>query len=211
MPTIRHAFRQRIAALGKHIPRPGQWRPTEGQGQAIAVADHFDGIGIEHGGDVADRFGQGRNACFRMRREVGRHLINDDRWNQRLVALDIDDNGVRSQPELGGHFGQTVSARIMIFTGHQHFSAKGLADLVDTGIISGNHHATGAALACLLPDMLDHRLAGNRQQRLARQAGGSQACRNHHSESQAHLSRRSSSVRVRASLSSITGIPSRIG
>ncbi|MNG14312.1 hypothetical protein D3C84_980530 [compost metagenome] len=146
-----------------------------------------------------------------MRRQVGRHLINDDRWNQWLIALDVDHDRVRVQTKLGGHLGQTVSARVMILTGHQHFSAKRLTDLVDTGVISSDYHPAGTALARLLPDMLDHRLASDEQQWLARQAGGGQPSRNYHSEGQAHLSRRSSSLRVRASLSSITGIPSRIG
>ncbi len=83
--------------------------------------------------------------------------------------------------------------------------------LEDLGIIGGHDHPCRAALARLLPDMLDHRLAGNQQQRFARQPGGTQTGRNHNRERLTHFSRRSSSVRVRASLSSMTGIPSRIG
>ncbi|MNM51512.1 hypothetical protein D3C81_625730 [compost metagenome] len=146
-----------------------------------------------------------------MGSQVGRHLIDDHRRNQRLVTLDVDHDGIGSQAQLGSHFGQAVGTGVMVFAGHQHFGAEGLADLEDARVIGGNYHAAGTASARLFPDVLDHRLAGDRQQWLARQARGAQPRRNHNGKGQAHLSRRSSSVRVRASLSSITGMPSRIG
>ncbi|MNP57188.1 hypothetical protein D3C76_1519890 [compost metagenome] len=99
----------------------------------------------------------------------------------------------------------------MIGTGHQHFGTEGLAGFEDAGVVGGDDHTAGTALAGLLPHMLHHWLAGNQQQRFAWQAGGAQPGGDYYRKFQAHLSRRSSSVRVRASLSSMTGIPSRIG
>src|SRR5690606_38934659 len=69
----------------------------------------------------------------------------------------------------------------------------------------------GGALAGLLPDVANHRLASDVLQRLAGQAAGGVAGGNDDGESLAHLSRRSSTLRVRASPSSITGMPSRTG
>src|SRR5690606_1124711 len=60
-------------------------------------------------------------------------------------------------------------------------------------------------------DVADHWLAGDILQRLARQAAGCVTRRNHYGKGGAHLSRRSSTSRVRASPSSITGMPSRTG
>ncbi|MNJ56457.1 hypothetical protein D3C77_520050 [compost metagenome] len=116
--AVRHAFGQGILSAGEHVSRPRQWRPTEGQGQAIAVTDNLDRVGIENRSDVLDRFGQGGNACLRMRRQVSCHLIDDDRWNQRFIALDIDHDGVSRQPQLDGNFCQAVGAGIMILAGH---------------------------------------------------------------------------------------------
>lgn len=209
--TVWHASRQLAAILGKRVAGPGQRRAAEGQRQAVLVAGHFHRVGIENGFRLMDRLGQGGDAGFRMLRQVGGHLIDDHRRNQRLVALHIDHDGICCQAKLSSDLGQAISARFMVGTGQQYFGAERTAGFDDAGVVRGDDHAAGATFTRLLPHMLDHRLAGDRQQRLARQARGAQPGRNHHGEIQVHLSRRSSSVSVRASLSSITGMPSRIG
>ena len=148
-----------------------------------------------------------------MRRQIGSDLIDDSRRNQRLVALNIDHDGVRGQLQLSGHLGQAVGAGVVPRVGQQHLGTKGLAGFDDARVVGGDDHAAGGTFLRLLPDMLDHGLAGDVLQRLAGQTTGRIAGRNDDGKGDAHayLSRRSSVLRVRASLSSITGMPSRIG
>ncbi|MNN61007.1 hypothetical protein D3C81_1762210 [compost metagenome] len=160
---------------------------------------------------VFDRFGQGGHARLRVGGQVGGDLIDHARRDQRLVALDVDHDGVGRQAQLHRDFGQAIGAGVVIFTGQHHFGAKAIAGLDDARVVGGHHHPLGAAFARLFPDVLDHRLAGDQQQRLARQAGGGITRWNDDGKGCGHLSRRSSVVRVRASDSSITGMPSRIG
>ncbi|MNV76112.1 hypothetical protein D3C71_1694460 [compost metagenome] len=98
MTAIGHPFRQHVAGLGKGIAGPGQRRSAERQGQAVLVTHHLDRVRVEHGFRFMDRLGQGGDTGFRMRRQVGRHLVDDHRRDQRLVALHVDHNGVSRQP-----------------------------------------------------------------------------------------------------------------
>ncbi|MNG09169.1 hypothetical protein D3C84_925750 [compost metagenome] len=146
-----------------------------------------------------------------MGSQIGGDLIDHARRNQRLVTLHVDHDRVGFKTQFRRDFGQTIGAGIVILTGQHHFGTKSLAGLDDARIVSRDDHTAGAAFARLFPDVLDHRLAGDQQQRLARQAGGGITRWNDDGKGCGHLSRRSSVVRVRASDSSITGMPSRIG
>src|SRR5690606_32883982 len=101
----------------------------------------------------------------------------------------------------------------MLGARQQHLGIKLLAGLDDARIISGHHDALRGTLAGLLPDVANHRLPGNQLQRLARQTAGGIAGGYHYYEvgRHAYLSRRSSTDRLRASPSSMTGMPSRTG
>ena len=187
MTAIRHAGRQHVAALGEGIARPGQRCAAEGQGQACLVRNHLDHIGIEQRGDVLDRFSQGGDTGLRIGCQVGCHLIDDHRRNQRFVALHVDHDGIGRQTELAGHFSQAIGAGVVILTSQQHLGAKGLAGLDDARVVGGDHHTAGRALPGLLPDVLHHGLAGDVLQRLAGQAGGGVTGGNHDGEGCAHL------------------------
>ncbi|MNP66511.1 hypothetical protein D3C76_1622320 [compost metagenome] len=49
----------------------------------------------------------------------------------------------------------------MVGAGQQHFGAKRLAGLDDTGIVGGDDYTAGSTFTCLFPHVLDHRLAGD--------------------------------------------------
>jgi len=209
--TVRHAFRQHVAALGEGIAGPRQGGAAEGQRQTVEVADDLDHVRVEQGFDVFDRLGQGGHARFGVGGEVGGNLIDHAWRDQRLVTLHVDHDGIGRQAKFCGDFGQAIGAGVMVFAGQHRLGAKPLAGFDDARIVGGHHHTLGAAFAGLFPHPLDHRLVADELQRLARQTGRCVAGRNDNGKGGGHLSRRSSVVRVRASLSSITGMPSRIG
>lgn len=210
--TIGHALRQAVAIAGEGVASPGQGRTTESQGQAVDVGGDLDHVRIEQRGDLMDRLGQGSDGGLRVRRQVGRHLVDERRGDQRLVALDVDHDGIAGQAEPGSDFLQAIGAGVVLGTCQQRLGAEPLARRQDAFVVGGDDHAAGGALAGLVPDALDHWLAGDILQWLAGQTSGGVAGGNDDSERLGHyLSSRSSTFRERASLSSITGMPSRIG
>src|SRR5690606_36217821 len=107
-------------------------------------------------------------------------------------------------------FLQSVSAGGMISPGHNDVASKGPAGVDDTPVIGGHSHGGRTAFAGLLPDVADHRLAGDVLQRLARQPGGGETG-GYDDVEHCQLPSLSSASRARASVSSMTGMPSRTG
>ena len=131
------------------------------------ITDHLDRIGIEQGLAVVNRLSKGSDTCVLRRDQVGRHLINDRRRNHRLITLHIDHTGVVRQTQLTHYFLQAISPGRMVRPGHDCPGAKTSTGIHDALIIGGHNHRGCTALARLLPDMLDHRLAVNQLQWLA--------------------------------------------
>src|SRR5690554_5707961 len=106
------------------------------------------------------------------------HLVDQARWNQRLVALDIDQYRLAGKSQQFGNFGQAVSPRWMIAAGHDHLGTEWQQGIVNSLIVGSHDHAFSGTLLRALPDMRHHGLTRNVEQRLSRQAGGAIAGRN---------------------------------
>ena len=116
--------------------------------------------------------------------------------------------------------GQTVAAGGMVLIGEHRGNAVRFAGLDDAGMIGSHHHAASALLYAL-GHAHDHGRAADIGQRLFRQARAGQPGRNQDGVAGAHAlgaaalgwrpASTSSSLRVRASFSSSTGMPSRMG
>ena len=57
--------------------------------------------------------------------EVCGHLVDQFRWNQGLITLNIDDPVIRAKSQLPSHLFQTVSTTGMVGGGHHHFRTEG--------------------------------------------------------------------------------------
>ena len=99
--------------------------------------------------------------------------VKELRLDERLVALDVEEELARQAVDDAGHAGRTGrTGRI----GDQHFGAETAGDRGDFLRIRQQHHAVRLAdLLGALPDMLDDRLTAEVEQDLAGQTRGSDA------------------------------------
>ena len=98
MPAIGNRRRQPLAGHGKGITRPGNRCATERQCQTALVADHLDHVRIEQCLDILDWLGECGNPGLRVGCQVGGYLIDQHRWDHRLVTLYVDHDGFVRQP-----------------------------------------------------------------------------------------------------------------
>jgi hypothetical protein len=112
---------------------------------------------MRHGGDV------GTALC-----QLGRRLGDQQRVNQRLVALHIDHDRCRhsSRWQLD-HLGQAIGAAGVIGTGQQGAQAVALGRGQHFRMVGGHQHLVGARQQRPLGDAHDHRLAAEIEQGLA--------------------------------------------
>ncbi len=147
-------------------------------------------------------------------------MLPDQRGvEQRLVALHVDDDLVVGEAQQLRGLGQAVGARRVIGARHARRDAVRDDRIAHALVVGGDDDARRAACQRALGHAHDHRLAGDVGQRLARQARRRVARRNQDGEivqqalGHARAARYSYSagVSLRASSSSITGMPSRTG
>ena len=194
----------------------GVWnrRTAEVMGQAPGVQHHLDDVGVLIIGQGVDGMGCGTHARLGPRGQQGRHGVDERRVHQGFVALHVDHHRITVQPKLRAGFCQPVAAAGVVGAREQGLHAVGLAGLQNARVVGGHHHACRSALCGAAGHMHHHGQAGDVGQGLVRQPARCHACRNQHREARcrgwAHACS-SSSVRVRASFSSSTGIPSRTG
>ena len=153
--------------------------------------------------------GKRREVCLTVVRQQTRSFGDQRRRHQRFVALDIDDNRIGAPTGLPGNLVRTIGAGLVGGIGHRHHSAEAPAENRHLIGVGGDGHARRTTGARRFPDPLHHRLATEIEQHLARQARGAEARGD--DDVEAHSVAASSSLSVRASSSSITGTPSRIG
>jgi hypothetical protein len=96
----------------------------------------------------------------------------DGGWvDERFVTLDVDED---VSFLVRGHFGDALGAGAVIDAGHARLATEGADGVHNALVVSGYHDVMdGLGLSRALVDSLDHGLAGERNQRLAGQAGGS--------------------------------------
>ena len=127
-------------------------------------------FGLNASDGVGDRVAGGGNGRVRIRGEQIRHGANQRGRQQRLVALDVDDDGIVGQAELPCGLGQTIRAGRMIGRGEAGRDAVRLDGGLDPRIVGRDDDARRAGRHRALGDAHHHRLAGDVRQRLAGKA-----------------------------------------
>jgi hypothetical protein len=140
---------------------------------------------------------------------LARRLDDELRFDQRFVALHIDDDGVAGPATLLHHLGQPVGTRRMVAARHQRGHSCASAAAPDFRMIGRHPDLFGTRQARAFGDTHHHRLAAEIEQRLGRQARRRVARRNNDLEGRRSLF--SSAASWRASSSSMIGMSSRIG
>src|SRR3954468_6524136 len=140
--------------------------------------------------------------------EEPRHLGDELGRNQRLVALDIDDNLMIGKPQLPRRFGNAVGSGRMIWARHHAPVARSPHRAGDALVVGRYVDRGGAALRGPLADPDHHRPSGDVGERFSGKPARRVAGRDEDMEAQATSS---SGGSLRASSSSITGMPSFTG
>ena len=122
-----------------------------------------------------------------------------------------DDERIVGEFEPGGGFGQAVGAGRVVGAGHARGEPVRDDGRAHALVVGGDDDLVGARGERPLRDAHDHRLAADVRQRLSRQPRRRMAGRDQDGEAHAGSASISSGVSLRASSSSITGMPSRTG
>jgi hypothetical protein len=152
------------------VAEEGDGQPGEVDGAALHVEDHLDAVGIEQVVDVFHADAGGGHVDAFVGQQGGHRVRDRLRGDERFVALHVDHHAGRVA---GRHFRDAVGAGPVGGRGHDRQAAEGVDSLADALVIGGHddvfHQGTGAHP---LPDMLQDRLAFQREKHLARQPAG---------------------------------------
>ena len=206
MPQRHIACRQAVLRLRKAVAVPRDGGARKIQRAAVLVQHYLDDVRVERIGHVMQRMGARGHGDGRadLRGAGGQQ----GRIDQRLVALQVDDDGVGRQVQRARHFGDAVRARRMVGARHAHFHVVRGAGGADVVVVGGDDDAGGARQGRLLGHAHHHGLAAQVGQRLVGQARRGQAGRDDDDERHPYST---ASSRVRASSAHMMGMPSRIG
>jgi hypothetical protein len=89
------------------------------------------------------------------------------RWNQRLIALHIDHDGVIRPSTLFNYFGDAIGTAGVASFGQACFKTVLTHHIGNRVMIGGDPDLLRAAQGCLFGNPHYHRFTGNQQQRLA--------------------------------------------
>jgi hypothetical protein len=157
--------RAAVAPRGDRAAREGERvaAPVEADLHAIGV-----GLCVARG-----RVHHGRHGRIGGRRQRLDRGIDHETLDRGLIALDVHHHVV---VERGGHLGDAVGSRRVVFPGDTHAGSEGAAGSGDPLVVGGDDYLAQALGALRpIPDALDHRAAGDLRQRLAREARGGEA------------------------------------
>jgi hypothetical protein len=156
---------------------------------------------------VVDRVAGGRQARPSLL-EQARHLQDQLRGNERLVALDVDHDIFVLEAQQRRGFGDAIGAGSVVGARHQRRVAVRAHRRADALVVGRHVHRGRAALRRLLAHAHHHRPAGEVGERLAGKTTRAEARRDDDVELHPKSSSAGSS---RASSSSIPGMPSFTG
>ena len=138
------------------------WNRSAGKIKAVSfeVENGFHHIGVHDVARVADGSRDCGDLGGRLFEECGDGGINGRRINQRLIALDIDEDVAFL---VGRDFRDAFCACPVVSAGHTGFAAEG-ANRVDYALVIGRYDnvMNGLSLLGALVYALDHGLAGER-------------------------------------------------
>ncbi len=150
------------------VADPGNRSAREIEAVVVEIEDGFHDVGVH---DVRGRFdrsgyrGDGGGGLFEEGIDRG---VDGYRVEQRLISLDIHKDVALF---MGGDFRHALGAGAMVGARHADGATEAFHGFHDAFIVGCDNHAAGASgqLGALV-DALDHGLAGQRNERLARQA-----------------------------------------
>lgn len=155
------------------VADPGDGGAGEVKGVVVEIEDGLDDVGIHDIGRNFDGRGDGGDSGggFLEKRADGR--VDNFRVEEGFVALHVDED---LAPGVGCNFCDALGSSAMVGAGHAGFAAEGLHCFNDAVVIGG-HDDAGGELGKLgsFVDALNHGSAGEGDQRLAREAGGTVA------------------------------------
>ena len=122
--------------------------------------------------------GGGADGAIGVGVEQGGAGVDQQRIDQRLVALHIDHHVVAAQAELDAGLGESVAAAGVVDAGQQRTHAMQLAGRDDACMVGGDDHLLCLRLCGTLRYPHHHRQPADVGQRLVGQPGGCQACGN---------------------------------
>src|SRR6266850_3790428 len=190
------------------FPRIRNSRAREVQRVAVRVHDHLHHVRTGEGMLVVDRMAGGGDRRVLELVEELRYLRDELGRDQRLVALNVHHDVAIPEFEKRNSFGYAVGAGRMIGTRHHAPVARGPHRGGDALVVGGHMDRRRAALRCPLADPHHHGPPGDVGERLSRKPARRVAGRDEDVEAQATSS---SGGSLRASSSSITGMPSFTG
>jgi hypothetical protein len=163
------------------VADPGDRRAGKIEAVAFEIENRFHDVGIHDVAGVADGRGDGGDLGGGLFEERGDGGVDGGWIDERFVALDVDEDVAFL---VRGDFGDSFGAGAVVGAGHAGFPTEGANGVDDALIVGGNDDVMdGLGLLGALVDALDHRLASQRNKRLAGQARGSVTRGNDHYDS----------------------------
>jgi hypothetical protein len=147
-----------------------RWRKGAGAcGSAPGgVEHHLDDIRVVPLGGMIDRMGDGAHRAVGMRVQQRRTARDQRGWDQRLIALHVDDDLIPVQTQMRAGLGQTVTAADVVASCHQGLHAVLHAGLDDATVVGGDHDLLRATGLRLVRHAHDHRQTRQVEQGLVR-------------------------------------------
>ena len=141
----------------------------EVEGAAAAIAHHLDQVGrgrVVVGGERPAQRGHLLGAIGEQRRD---QQVEGRRIDQRLVALDVDDD-VAGQ--IGDELGQAIGAGAVVGAGQAGDAAEAFDGVDDPLVVGGDDHRVDVRPGGAPIDVLDHRAAGDVSEGFSGESGG---------------------------------------
>jgi hypothetical protein len=162
------------------VANPGNGSARKIEGIFVEIENGFDDVGIQDVVGVADGRGDRGDLRRRIFQKAGDGGVNAERVDERLVALDIDEDVARF---VCGNFGDTLGAGTMIGASHASAAAERLDRIDNPLVIRGYQHFMDS-LGPFGPfvDVLDHWFAAKGDKGLTGETRGTVTGRNHNND-----------------------------
>jgi hypothetical protein len=112
-----------FARRGKTVAIPWNGRAREVERIALGIHHHFHSVRVKRLFGTVDRHRQCGHPNLTLSK-VFCDLTDNNRRNHWLIALNVNDDRVVTELAFFNHLGQTLGTRLMIGTGHAHFTAR---------------------------------------------------------------------------------------
>jgi len=163
------------------VADPRDRRAGEIEAVAFEIENRFHDVGVHDVPGVADGRGDGGDLGGGLFEERGDGSVDGGWVDERFIALDVDEDVACLMRR---DFGDAFGAGAVVAAGHAGFAAESANGVDDALVVGGDDDVMdGLGLLGSLVNALDHRLAGQRNERLAWEARGSVTRGNDHYDS----------------------------